>query len=196
MTKVSKLMNDMYQQRMNNTTFYGEYDTKYFLKLTEMTKKWSEIYSYHSTYFKENIKEMYSFMNREYIKFGEMIESYYDYKKATINYKEVLNNKKEKNFKLGNVDTWDLSPEDIINKDSFLHNKEVCFQKMLRQETSILQAMETKTNYLNFQISKEYHKLKNYLSNLLLLQNTSMAEKNQTVLGDIFHMMKLITMNI
>lgn len=196
LSRISKLMNFVYTREKDCPEFFTENELKYYSKFSEFTKVWSQAYMKQIEFAKENLQELFGYFHREYYSYNEIIDDYLSSRKNFSNFKRNLTDKKEKYYKLLNLEKWDLSNEDIINRESFIGNKEECMKRMLRTETKQLEALENRYYFLSHQVLKEYSKLRKYLNNLLLTQNNKMADENKTILADVFNMVKLITMSI
>jgi hypothetical protein len=196
LSNISKLTNHITQQQKTSPEFYTDTETNYFSKMTEFTKKWSDCYISQLDFYKENFQEFFGQFKIEYDSFDELISDYFDSKNKYFDYRSDLFKKKEKFYKLQNIDKWDLSNGDILNKESFLGNKDECMKKMLRTETKELEVLELKYYFMNHQVIHQYMKLRKYLVSLLLSQNKNMITNNKTLIGDICFVMKLVTMNI
>lgn len=196
LSNISKLTNHITQQQKTSPEFFTDTETNYYSKMTEFTKKWSECYISQLDFYKENFQEFFGQFKIEYESFDELINDYFVSKNTYVDYRTDLTKKKEKFYKLQNIDKWDLSNGDILNKESFLGNKEECMKKMLRTETKQLEVMELKYYFMNHQVIHQYMKLRKYLVSLLTSQNKNMITNNKTLIGDICFVMKLVTMNI
>lgn len=193
---ISNLTNQIQKHQLSGSYFYEEYDMKYYSKMTEIFKQWSDSYSKQINNFKNDIRNPITCIRKEYEAYVLMIDDYKSNKKTYLSMSESLLEKKEKLFKVGNIEKWDLETEDILNKESLLNNKQEAFSKMLRNETRKVNDMEIKVKYLNTQLVKEYNKLRKFISNLLKSTNEEMISKNKELIGDIFSMIKLVTLNI
>lgn len=193
---ISNLAIQIQTHQSSSAYFYEEYDMKYYSKMGEIFKQWSDSYSKQINNFKNDIRNPITCIRREYEAYVSMVDDYKINKKSYVSMSESLSEKKEKLFKVGNIEKWDLDTEDIINKESLLNNKELAFSKMLRNETRKVNDMEIKVKYLNGQLIKEYNKLRKFITNLLKSTNEEMISKNKELIGDIFSMIKLVTLNI
>lgn len=196
LNNISNLFNNHYQVQKLNPEYFNPEDTEFYQNFSKFSSKWSETYMNQVVLIKENLEETFALFSREYSSINENIEDYFNAKKAFLNQRHDLNNKKEKLYKLQNIEKWDLSNDDIINTEAFIHNKDECIKRMLRTETQQLKYSEHKHLFFNNQIMKEYNKLKKYLNINLKSLNTKMVDENKTIIGDIFYLMKLINMNI
>lgn len=196
LANISKLTNNITQIQKASSELYTNTEASYFIKMSDFTKKWSESYILQVDFLKENFQEFYGQVKLEYDGFDELINDYFLSKNKYNDFKVDLAKKKEKYYKQQNYDKWDMTNADVINKQSFLGNKEECMKKMLVTETKELGELELKYYFLSRQIIHQYSKLRKYLVSLLNLQNKNMILENKTLISDICYTMKLVTMNI
>lgn len=193
---ITNLYNQLYNHHKETQEFYEVKETKVYYYLHELHKKWEESYTQQERFFSENFENFYGFIKKQYEGFSEMVDLYNISKENYFAFEDELSKKKEKFYKMQNFERWDLSEEDFINKADFINDKEACFEKMLRTETTKMIDYRDKYLYLNIKTLKEYHKFQKYMGKFVSGHYANLALNNKQLLCTVFTLVQLINVNV
>ena len=102
------------------------------------------------------VREYFKFVKLEYNSIKELYEKYDYYKNLYLNSKEKLINKKEKLFKEGNVNEWDLPKGEEID----ITDKDKVIKKMLTNENNKLHNIKLFLFYYATSLKSEFERLR------------------------------------
>ena len=103
-----------------------------------------------------DVREYFKFVKLEYNSIQELYEKYDYYKNLYLNSKEKLINKKEKLFKEGNVNEWDLPKGEEID----ITDKDKVIKKMLTNENNKLHNIKLFLFYYATSLKSEFERLR------------------------------------
>ena len=182
--KLSKELNDVNSAtQMKN--IYG--------KLNKIFTSWSISYNRQYTFFKNEFRNVFNYMNLELQEMNNIHKQYLTYKKEYEDFSGKVNKKKEELFNQKDTSKWSVEPgtEDQIPK--YINNKKVAFEKMLYEETNLV-AQEKRLVACNiYQLFKQYDKLMKNQNDRIEKYFENLKQNNQTIVGDAFNLIKLFS---
>ena len=164
-----------------------------YQKLNKIFMSWSNSYGKQYTFFKNDFKDFFNYINLEIQEMNTINQSFISYKKEYEDLSKKLNKRKEELYAQKDFNKWSVEPgtEDQIQK--YANNKKLAFEKMLYQETE-LQNNEKKlvacTQYL---MQKQFNKLMKNQSDDVMNYFDKMKQDNQIIVGDAFNLIKLFS---
>ena len=164
-----------------------------YQKLNKIFTSWSNSYGKQYTFFKSDFRDFFHYLNLEVQEINTLNQSFIAYKKEYEDISTKLNKRKEELYSQKDQSKWGVEPgtEDQISK--YVNNKKLAFEKMLYKETE-LQNNEKKlvacTLYL---MNKQFDKLMKCQSDDVFNYFAKMKEDNQTIAGDAFNLIKLLS---
>ena len=164
-----------------------------FEKLNKIFTSWSVSCEKQYSFFKDDFKSFFNYMNLEIQEMNFISQQFLQYKKDYEDFSAKLNKKKEELFVQKDQSKWSVEPgtEDQIPK--YVNNKKLAFEKMLYKETN-LQGEEKKliacTVYF---LIKQFNKLMRCQSDNVHNYFSKMKQDNQIIVADAFNLMKLFS---
>ena len=164
-----------------------------YQKLNKIFTSWSNSYGKQYTFFKSDFRDFFHYLNLEVQEINTLNQSFIAYKKEYEDISTKLNKRKEELYSQKDQSKWGVEPgtEDQISK--YVNNKKKKKKKMLYKETE-LQNNEKKlvacTLYL---MNKQFDKLMKCQSDDVFNYFAKMKEDNQTIAGDAFNLIKLLS---
>ena len=150
-----------------------------YQKLNTIFTSWSNSYGKQYTFFKNDFKDFFNYINLEVQEMSALNQSFLVYKKELYSQKDQSK--------------WGVEPgtEDQISK--YANNKKLAFEKMLYQDTE-LQNNEKKLVACTLHLmNKQYDKLMKCQSDDIFNYFAKMKQENQTIVGDAFNLIKLFS---
>jgi hypothetical protein len=164
-----------------------------YTKLNKIFTSWSVSCGKQNTFFKDDFKLFFNYMNLEIQEMNVINQQFAAYKKEYEDYSAKLLKRKEELFNQKDQSKWSVEPgtEDQIPK--YLNNKNLAFEKMLYKETDF-QSNEKKViaccvHFMN----KQFNKLMRCQSEKVHQYFSKMKQDNQIIVGDAFNLIKLFS---
>ena len=164
-----------------------------FTKLNKIFTSWSVSCSKQNSFFREDFKSFFNYMNLEIQEMNYISQQFLQYKKDYEDYSAKLNKKKEDLFAQKDQSKWNVEPgtEDQIPK--YVNNKKLAFEKMLFPETN-LQSDEKRLIACTVHLMlKQFNKLLRCQSDNVHNYFSKMKQDNQIIVGDAFNLIKLFS---
>ena len=164
-----------------------------YQKLNTIFTSWSNSYGKQYTFFKNDFKDFFNYINLEVQEMSALNQSFLVYKKDYEDFSSKLNKRKEELYSQKDQSKWGVEPgtEDQISK--YANNKKLAFEKMLYQDTE-LQNNEKKLVACTLHLmNKQYDKLMKCQSDDIFNYFAKMKQENQTIVGDAFNLIKLFS---
>jgi len=164
-----------------------------YQKLNTIFTSWSNSYGKQYTFFKNDFKDFFNYINLEVQEMSALNQSFLVYKKDYEDFSSKLNKRKEELYSQKDQSKWGVEPgtEDQISK--YANNKKLAFEKMLYQDTE-LQNNEKKLVACTLHLmNKQYNKLMKCQSDDIFNYFAKMKQENQTIVGDAFNLIKLFS---
>jgi hypothetical protein len=164
-----------------------------YQKLSTIFTSWSNSYGKQYTFFKNDFKDFFNYINLEIQEMSVLRQSFLVYKKDYEDFSFKLNKRKEELYSQKDQSKWGVEPgtEDQISK--YVNNKKLAFEKMLYQDTE-LQNNEKKLVACTLHLmNKQFDKLMKYQSEDIFNYFAKMKQENQTIVGDAFNLIKLFS---
>ena len=157
--EISVLWNELYKV----ATMYNDNDDvkKMFTLMSNYSKQWSECELRRSELVKLDIKEYFSYVNKEFMTMKDMCVKAETLKMNYYKESERLGNRKEELFRKGDVVKWELKEEDKRNISQLMGNKRLAKEKMLPKESARVDDVKYFYGATLNEIIKEYERHKN-----------------------------------
>jgi hypothetical protein len=164
-----------------------------FTKLSKIFTSWSVSCGKQNSFFKENFKLFFNYMNLEIQEMNVIHEQFMAYKKDYEDFSAKLNKRKEELFVQKDQSKWSVEPgtEDQIPK--YINNKNLAFEKMLYRETSFQSNEKRLVACTIYFMKKQFNKLMRCQSENVHNYFSKMKQDNQIIVGDAFNLIKLFS---
>ncbi len=130
---------------------------KSYLAAKNLMNNWAYSQRRQASIFDLHIRQYFSYLEKEYQSIKELYNNYENEKKEYLSAKDKLTKKKEELYKKGDKKKWELKAEDA-NID--INNKNLCFEKMLPQETLDLDNQMKFTCYYGNYFESEFNRIR------------------------------------
>lgn len=164
-----------------------------FSKLNKIFTSWSVSCSKQNSFFKNDFKSFFNYMNLEIQEMNNISIEFVQYKKEYEDFSAKLNKKKEELFAQKDQSKWSVEPgtEDQIPK--YVNNKKLAFEKMLFQETNFQSDEKRFLSLMANLLMKQFNKLLRCQSDNVHNYFSKMKQDNQIIVGDAFNLLKLFS---
>ena len=191
MKEIGELFNKLVTQLKNDENAKKMEDV--FTKLNKIFTSWSVSCEKQSSFFKNNFKSFFNYMNLEIQEMRVINQQFIAYKKDYEDFSAKLNKKKEDLFSQKDQSKWSVEPgtEDQIPK--YVNNKKLAFEKMLYQETTFQSDEKKLVACTVYFMMKQFNKLMKCQSENVHNYFSKMKQDNQIIVGDAFNLIKLFS---
>jgi len=191
MKEIGELFNKLVTQLKNDENAKKMEDV--FTKLNKIFTSWSVSCEKQSSFFKNNFKSFFNYMNLEIQEMSVINQQFVAYKKEYEDFSAKLNKKKEDLFAQKDQSKWSVEPgtEDQIPK--YVNNKKLAFEKMLYQETTFQSDEKKLVACTVYFMMKQFNKLMKCQSENVHNYFSKMKQDNQIIVGDAFNLIKLFS---
>lgn len=191
MKEIGELFNKLVTQLKNDENAKKMEDV--FTKLNKIFTSWSVSCEKQSSFFKNNFKSFFNYMNLEIQEMSVINQQFVAYKKEYEDFSGKLNKKKEDLFAQKDQSKWSVEPgtEDQIPK--YVNNKKLAFEKMLYQETTFQSDEKKLVACTVYFMMKQFNKLMKCQSENVHNYFSKMKQDNQIIVGDAFNLIKLFS---
>ena len=158
MLEISTLWNQMHKKSIKFLDAPNTYQT--YDILSKVMSSWAGTQKKQINILNIYVREYFRYIKNEYQSMhdmGDVVESNADIYKNAL---EKLDNTKESLFKQRDISDWELSHQDIENKNALLKNKELAFSKMLPRDTKRVQIFKAFYGAFLNSIIGEYERLR------------------------------------
>ena len=164
-----------------------------YVKLNKIFTSWSISCKRQNSFFKDDFKSFFNYMNLEYQEMNLISQQFLVYKKEYEDFSAKLTKKKEDLFAQKDQSKWQVEPgtEDQIPK--YINNKNLAFEKMLYQETAFQSNEKRLVACTVYFMMKQFNKLLRCQSENLHNYFSKMKQDNQIIVGDAFNLIKLFS---
>ena len=110
-----------------------------------------------------------------------------------------MQSKKENLFKAGNITQWQITlkeGEEPYNYEELIKNKELAFSKMCTQETRESIGFKKIYGYYMNRVIREYQRMIREQGKRFRKHFEGLSIRNQELLADSFHLLRLITFSM
>ena len=191
MKEIGELFNKLVTQLKNDENAKKMEDV--YTKLNKIFTSWSVSCEKQSSFFKNNFKSFFNYMNLEIQEMNVISQQFVAYKKEYEDFSAKLNKKKEDLFVQKDQSKWSVEPgtEDQIPK--YVNNKKLAFEKMLYQETTFQSDEKKLVACTVYFMMKQFNKLMKCQSENVHNYFSKMKQDNQIIVGDAFNLIKLFS---
>ena len=164
-----------------------------YSKLNKIFTSWSISCGKQNTFFKDDFKSFFNYMNLEIQEMNLISQQFLVYKKEYEDFSSKLLKKKEELFAQKDQSKWSVEPgtEDQIPK--YINNKNLAFEKMLYQETAFQNNEKRLVACTVYFMMKQFNKLMRCQSENAHNYFSKMKRDNQIIVGDAFNLIKLFS---
>ena len=135
---------------LNKIVAMKEEITKTYEELTIFFKNWKRILYNQNDLINNNIRYFFKYISMEANAFNELIEDRLLKKEEYSKEKNKLNKKKEDLWIIGDINKWNITNYDNIDRYLLVKDKEYAFSKMCTSETMNLNNLHNKLNFANY----------------------------------------------
>ena len=164
-----------------------------YQKLNTIFTSWSNSYGKQYTFFKNDFKDFFNYINLEVQEMSALNQSFLVYKKDYEDFSFKLNKRKEELYSQKDQSKWGVEPgtEDQISK--YANNKKLAFEKMLYKDTELQNNAKKLVACTLHLMNKQFDKLMKCQSDDIFNYFAKMKQENQTIVGDAFNLIKLFS---
>ena len=164
-----------------------------YTKLNKIFTSWSVSCGNQSSFFKDDFKSFFNYINLEVQEMNVINQQFVVYKKEYEDYSAKLTKRKEELFAQKDKSKWSVEPGTESQIEKYMNNKNLAFEKMLYKETA-LQGSEKKLIACTVHfMMKQFNKLMRCQSEKVHNYFSKMKQDNQTIVGDAFNLIKLFS---
>ncbi len=127
------------------------------------------------------VKEYFKFVKLEYNCIKELYEKYDNQRNSFFESRDELDEKKERLYKEGDVNKWDLPKEEKIN----MKDKETVINKMLPKETNQLYNLKLWLFYYATSLNEEFERIREIISIQNKITFKQFFDKNSKVIEEL-----------
>ena len=164
-----------------------------YQKLNKIFISWSNSYGKQTSFFKNDFKDFFNYVNLEVHEMNTINEAFIAYKKEYEDFSVKLKKRKEELYHQKDQSKWGLEPgtEDQVQK--YINNKELAFEKMLYKETELQNDEKKLVACTLYLMNKQFNKLMKCHSEEVVNYFDKMKQDNQSIVGDAFNLIKLFS---
>lgn len=158
LSELSELWNQLYQtseKYIDNT-----YVTQAYKLMSDFMKKFSENNRKQANLMNIEVREYFKFIKKEYHCMKELSLKVEVQKNNFYKSQEKLMSRKDELFRKGDITKWELDPNDQVDKNAIVSNKDLAFEKMLPKDTEILKMLKYNYGFYLNRIKEEYQRLR------------------------------------
>ena len=164
--------------------FDGDDTIQTYENMSILFTNWSDALKRHNNIIHIDVREYFKYVKNNFKSMKDLVYIV-DSNKYTFNKNEkYLINKKEDLFRKGEINKWDLEPNDRDHANNLIQDKNTALTKIIPKETNnVINLKKTYGYYLN-RIIDEYERLKSINSSLHKKNLISACEKITEIYGD------------
>ena len=164
--------------------FDGDDIIQSYENMSKLFTNWSDALKRHTNLIHIDIREYFKYVKNNFKSMKDLV-SIVDSNKYTFNKNEkYLINRKEDLFRKGEINKWDLDPNDRDRANNLIQDKSTALMKMIPKETNnVINLKKIYGYYLN-RIIDEYERLKSINSLLHKKNLVNACEKLTEIYGD------------
>ena len=164
--------------------FDGDDIIQTYENMSILFTNWSDALKRHNNIIHIDIREYFKYVKNNFKSMKDLVYIV-DSNKYTFNKNEkYLINKKEDLFRKGEINKWDLDPNDRDKANNLIQDKNTALMKIIPKETkNVINLKKTYGYYLN-RIIDEYERLKSINSSLHKKNLVNACEKLTEIYGD------------
>jgi hypothetical protein len=136
--------------QLNKIVTMKEEITKTYEELTIFFKNWKRILHNQNDLINNNIRYFFKYISMENNAFNELIQERLTKKEEYSKEMNKLNKKKEDLWNSRDINKWDITNYDNIDRYLLVKDKEYAFSKMCTSETIIVNNLHNQLNFANY----------------------------------------------
>ena len=194
MKEISDLFGNL--NKTAKDTDQSDLTKRVYEKLKTIFSSWSVSYQKQNEFFEQDFKEIFKYINLE---LNELNLIHSQYMKFRNNYETLgieLINKREKLFAEKKYNKWELSKEDELKLDSFKDNHDEAMKYICKEFNEVVTAQKIEVACSCNIVMKEFRHVNKYIGEQLKKYFETLKERNQTIVGDAFNVVKLFNVQI
>ena len=170
---------------LNTKVMMKEKITKTYEELSIFFKNWKRILFNENEIIKENIKDFFKFQKMENLAFIELIDSREAIRQKYISEKSKLYQKKEKLYKLMDLNKWEIEDNfGQVDRALLFRDKNYAFDQMCTRDNQALENIHKILGYANYMNSEQLKKIIESNSNKFIEVVKEFANKFYPSLND------------
>ena len=164
--------------------FDGDDIIQTYEHMGKLFTNWSDALKRHNNVIHIDIREYFKYVKNNFKCMKDLVSVVETHKNTFTKNEKYLINKKEDLFRKGDVNKWELDPNDKIDQDKLLRDKNAALMKIIPKETNnVINMKKTYGYYLN-RIIDEYERIKSINSFLHKKNVVNTCEKITEIYGD------------
>ena len=145
--------------QLNKIVSIKEEISKTYEELTIFFKNWKRIIYNQNDLFNNNIRYFFKYISMENNAFSELIQDRLTIKEHYSKEMNKLNKKKEELWIEKDINKWNITKFDNIDRFLLIKDKDYAFSKMCTEETQKLENLHNKLNFSNFTNNEQLKKI-------------------------------------
>lgn len=177
-------------------TEQSELTKKVFEKLKPIFNSWSISFEKQKIFFEQDFKEFFKYINLQLNELNTLQNQYIKFKN---NYEALgieLINKREKLFNEKKYAKWELSKEDEAKLDTFKDNHDEAMKYICKEFNEVVTAQKIEVACSCNIVMNQFKHVSKYIGEQMKKYFESLKERNQTIVGDAFNVVKLFNVTI
>jgi hypothetical protein len=164
--------------------FDGDDIIQTYEHMSKLFTNWSDALKRHNNVIHIDIREYFKYVKNNFKSMKDLVSVVETHKNTFTKNEKYLINKKEDLFRRGDLNRWELDPNDKIDQDKLLRDKNAALMKIIPKETNnVINMKKTYGYYLN-RIIDEYERIKSINSFLHKKNLVNTCEKITEIYGD------------
>ena len=169
---------------------------KIYSTLKDIFSSYSSNYLTQSKFFKEDFWEFFNYMNMEFSELDTIIKQFQNQRLEYETFANNLNLKKEQLFISKDISKWEVKQGTENQIPLYQNDKKKAFEEMCYKETKVIDAEKQIIVIAIDTIINQFRKLKKYQGERVKVFWERMNNEKENIFGDLFTLMKLITVKI
>lgn len=194
MKQLSDTISNLYKN--SKDTDQSDLTKKVFEKLKSSFSTWANAYQKQSEFFEKDFKEFFIYINLELNELTTIQKQFLKFKNTYETLGNDLINKREKLFQEKKYNKWELTKEDQEKLDSFKDNHDEAIKKICKETADVVEQSKIQVAGGCNIVMKEFKKVSKYIGEQLKEYFEGLQERNQTIFGDAFNIVKLFNVKI
>ena len=169
---------------------------KIYSTLKDIFSSYSSNYSNQSKFFKEDFWEFFNYMNMEFSELDTIIKQFQNQRLEYETFANNLNLKKEQLFISKDISKWEVKQGTENQIPLYQNDKKKAFEQMCYKETKVIDAEKQIIVIAIDTIINQFRKLKKYQGERVKAFWGRINNEKENLFGDLFTLMKLISVKI
>ena len=164
--------------------FDGDDIIQTYEHMSKLFANWSDALKRHNNIIHIDIREYFKYVKNNFKSMKDLVSVVETHKNTFTKNERYLINKKEDLYRKGDVNKWELDPNDNVDHTKLLQNKNIALMKIIPKETNNVINMKKNYGYYLNRIIDEYERIKSINSFLHKKNLVNACEKINEIYGD------------